>query len=507
MKVLVRLLILVSLAAAGFSACGTPRPPKIVVIGLDGLTWKFLDPLLSAHQLPNLEGVIRGAATGELETFRPTHSGILWTSIATGKTMEKHGITDWTFVDQNAREEIERLRLVTGTRRTAATIWEILSEKGRKVEVVNWWVTYPARPLNGVLISDRLRAVMNKKSVPDEPDVVYPPEIIDELKPLFVGLRGANKTLSTFGFPLFNPTRANEMFATSKVSRGLFGSLISYVGQDQMVTNWALHLFKKGQPDFFGVVLRLTDVYAHFAWRFADRETLERLVPQVGVERLMSDSVSVRGTAEGLVKELDSAVAKAMLPSYKFADAFVGSIVSAMDPDSILVIVSDHGFTWSGGSYDHNPSGHSAGEYPRKSPPGVIILKGPGIRPGRIEGARLFDVVPTILYAEREPVAQDMDGRALTEAFRQPFLFGKREERFVRTYGTGARQTASSSPSSAGEKEILEDLRGLGYIDAGPSAEPKEKDEEAESKTSSQKKTDPASKSRRHGSRRPKRKP
>jgi hypothetical protein len=182
---LVPALIVTVLAAASMWACRTPRPPKVVVIGLDGLTWKFLDPLLKDHQLPNLEGVINGAATGELETFRPTHSGILWTSIATGKTMQKHGITDWTFVDQTAREEIEKLRLVTGTRRTAATIWEILSDKGRKVEVVNWWVTYPARPVNGVVITDRLRAVMNKKSVPDEPDVVYPPALVEELKPLF----------------------------------------------------------------------------------------------------------------------------------------------------------------------------------------------------------------------------------------------------------------------------------------------------------------------------------
>lgn len=478
---LVPALIVSVLAAASIWACRTPRPPKVVVIGLDGLTWKFLDPLLKDHQLPNLEGVINGAATGELETFRPTHSGILWTSIATGKTMQKHGITDWTFVDQTAREEIEKLRLVTGTRRTAATIWEILSDKGRKVEVVNWWVTYPARPVNGVVITDRLRAVMNKKSVPDEPDVVYPPALVEELKPLFVGLRGANRTLGNFGFPLFRESRAEEMFATSKVSRDLFASLISYVGQDQMVTNWALHLFKKGQPDFFGVILRITDVYAHFAWRFADRATLERVTPQITLESLMNDSAAVRAEAEGHVKELDPAVARAMLPSYKFADAFVGAIVSAMDPDSILIIVSDHGFTWNGGGYDHNPSVHSETTYPRKSPPGVIILKGPGIRPIRITGARLFDVVPTILYAEREPVAQDMDGRALTEAFRQPFLFGKREERFVKTYGTGAHQTDRSSPASAGEKETLEDLRGLGYIDAGPSRAPGEAEPDADS--------------------------
>jgi arylsulfatase A-like enzyme len=133
-----------------------------------------------------------------------------------------------------------------------------------------------------------------------------------------------------------------------------------------------------------------------------------------------------------------------------------------MDPDSILMIVSDHGFTWNGGGYDHNPSSRTG--YPDTSPPGVIILKGKGIRPGRIAGARLYDVTPTILYALREPIGEDMDGRALTEAFSEPLLFGRREERFVPTYGTGARQAEETSPPDAGEEEMLEDLRSLGYI-------------------------------------------
>ena len=476
-NVLIAALTLAAVAAASVSGCGTPPPPKIIVVGLDGLTWNFLGPLMRDHRLPNIEGVLRGAASGELVTFRPTKSGILWTSIATGKTMEKHGITDWTFVDREAREEIERLRVVTGTRRTAATIWEILSEKGRSVSVVNWWVTYPAKPLHGVLITDRLREVIDNTAVPEEPNVVYPPSLVEDLRPFFLDQPGAVRAMQKFGFPLFTQTQADEMFSTSKPSRGLYAALESYVAQDQMVANWALHLLGRGQPDFFAVILRITDVYAHFGWRFADRATLERIAPQIEVESLTNKDPAVRDRALRLVEELDPAVATAMLPAYTFADDFVGAIVSRMDPNSILLIVSDHGFMWSGGGYNHNPSAGSRGKYPRTSPPGVIILKGQGIRSVRIEGAKLFDITPTILYALHEPVARDMDGRALKEAFREPLLFGKREERFVPTYGTGARQVEAPSPSRAAEKEALEDLRSLGYIDEpappGPRASPR----------------------------------
>ena len=141
-------------------------------------------------------------------------------------------------------------------------------------------------------------------------------------------------------------------------------------------------------------------------------------------ESLMSDDPATRDRALGLLDKLDPAVARAMLPAYKLADDFLGQIVSEMDSSTILIIVSDHGFIWRGGSYDHNPSGEG---YPATSPPGVIILKGKNIRPGRIENAKLFDITPTILYALGEPVARDMDGLALKDAFLDG---GTREVRF-----------------------------------------------------------------------------
>ena len=180
--------------------------------GLDGLTWSFLDPLLEAGQLPNFESVLEDAAFGELETFRPTRSAILWTSVATGKTMEKHGITDWTYVDEEARGEIEQLRAVSALTGPAATMWEILGAKGFAVSVVNWWVTYPARPVNGVLITDRLKSLMNRMSIADEPDLVYPPALIEELRPMFLRPAEVGDVLDEFGFPHYSESAADLMF-------------------------------------------------------------------------------------------------------------------------------------------------------------------------------------------------------------------------------------------------------------------------------------------------------
>ena len=461
--------ILLSIAAVviGAAGCSSQPLPRVVVLGLDGLTWTFLDPLLKTGQLPHFASVLGGAASGELETFRPTHSAILWTSVATGKTMEKHGITDWTYVDEEARAEIERLRAVSGIDRTAATLWEILGQKGYSVSVVNWWVTYPARPVNGVLVTDRLKSLMNKRSIADEPDLVYPPSLIDELQPMFLRPSQVGDVLDEFGFPRYSETAAEAMFRPNQAGRTLFRSLRSYVGQDRMVADWALHLFRKQQTDFFAVVLRITDVYAHLAWRFEHAE-LERLASSVRLGRLMNADDATRAAALEQVGEVDAVVARALLPAYKFADAFLGSVMASMNPNSILMIVSDHGFDWNGGSYGHNPNRRVP--YPETSPPGVIIMKGPNVRPGRIESARLFDVAPTVLYAMGEPVAQDMDGRALTEVFTEPGLFKERAVEFVDTYGAPPQQDAF--PFGPAEQELLDDLRSLGYIGGSASELP-----------------------------------
>ena len=51
-------------------------------------------------------------------------------------------------------------------------------------------------------------------------------------------------------------------------------------------------------------------------------------------------------------------------------------------------------------------------------PDGLLIMAGPGIRPGTLlEGASILDLAPTVLHTLDVPVPQDLDGRVLAEAF------------------------------------------------------------------------------------------
>jgi predicted AlkP superfamily phosphohydrolase/phosphomutase len=93
---------------------------------------------------------------------------------------------------------------------------------------------------------------------------------------------------------------------------------------------------------------------------------------------------------------------------------------------------------------------------------GIFYAVGPGLRKGAaVEGARLLDVTPTVLYQFGLPLTEDMDGRVLEEIFTEEFRSG----RSVTRKGTSVVGERSEEVFSEDEREELEGrLRDLGYI-------------------------------------------
>ena len=63
----------------------TKRANKVLLLGIDGLDWNLMSPLLDAGELPFIRQMVEGGTVGNLSTISPTLSPILWNSIATGK--------------------------------------------------------------------------------------------------------------------------------------------------------------------------------------------------------------------------------------------------------------------------------------------------------------------------------------------------------------------------------------------------------------------------------------
>ncbi|MDQ7013253.1 MAG: hypothetical protein Q9O74_05070 [Planctomycetota bacterium] len=105
---------------------------------------------------------------------------------------------------------------------------------------------------------------------------------------------------------------------------------------------------------------------------------------------------------------------------YRLHDLMLGRLMKRIDDDTVVMICSDHGFY----SDQRRPVGTSAikGGKPVAwhRTFGMLALWGPGIKRGEeVHGATLLDVTPTMLRLLGMPVARDMDGRALVQAFEE----------------------------------------------------------------------------------------
>ena len=136
-------LVVLMIAFAPLSCSPDARDnTKVVILGFDGAGWDTIDPLIEAGKLPVLARLKQDAAWGPLETFKPTKSPVIWTSIATGKSMTKHGILDYVFVEKNDIQVP-----YSNSERREPSIWQILDHFDRRSVVVNWFVTYPPEKL------------------------------------------------------------------------------------------------------------------------------------------------------------------------------------------------------------------------------------------------------------------------------------------------------------------------------------------------------------------------
>lgn len=125
--------------------------PKVLVVGWDGVPWELLRRFIDLGYLPNLKRFMARAATGTLQSTIPPDTGPSWTSFATGATPSHHGIYGWFSYDEGFQPH-----LITSRDIQVPTFYEALSRGGYRSILVNLPVSYPPRPLDGVVVADLL---------------------------------------------------------------------------------------------------------------------------------------------------------------------------------------------------------------------------------------------------------------------------------------------------------------------------------------------------------------
>jgi hypothetical protein len=232
-------------------------------------------------------------------------------------------------------------------------------------------------------------------------------------------------------------------------TRQILRSYPEYLAQDVTIDRVSDWLYANHPVQVFSTYFRLPDVTSHFATHFLDKSLHEESLRKEGAGGLGPEDTA----------RLDADFARVVLPAYAFMDRIVAKYLDRLDERTLLLICSDHGFRYRGGRYAHAMPG-------LEPPDGVVFVLGPGVRGGaRVQGASLFDIAPTILWALGLPVAEDMDGRPLP-VFDATFGDAHPLQR-IASYEGSARPQGEAPDDRRLDEKVLEDLRTLGYIGGG----------------------------------------
>ncbi|MCX6641073.1 MAG: alkaline phosphatase family protein [bacterium] len=447
-----------------------PTGAKVLLFGFDAGTWDAINPLVKAGKMPNFARLMEGAVTSRLKTNIPTSSSILWTTIATGKLQNKHGVNEFVSIvvpllnqnvitfprflgayqvaDYLSRHGVFDIIPLSSTARHTKAIWNILTDYQKRVGIVGWWGSFPPEPVNGVVISDH--ASMEKtergkaKGLYSQSEAVkdvakssiYPPELSVELDTIAaqtqsLSLEELNYFIAADSAKL---TYVNTLTGWDRTKIECMLK-VSYL-TDKYFRLCTEHLLDKESFDLLTAYFFETDAIAHAFWFF--RDGASQYFPWI--------------TPEDLAKYRD-----VVDNAYINADRILGSIMEHVPKDTHIIILSDHGMQVEKihGSYNIT---HSL------APDGILLMRGPYFNPNAkfTEPPHLQDITPTILALLGIPIGADMDGRVLKEVFNGEFL-EKYPMRTIPSHDRGKIFRARATLS--GEDQILRDkLRALGYI-------------------------------------------
>jgi len=436
-----------------------PASIPVVVVGMDGLDWQVILPMLAEGRLPNMAGLMERGTYGYLESRRPTFSPILWTSIATGKGHRKHGIHQFA-----RRTPDGRITLYNSADRTTKAVWNILSDYGKRVSCVGWWMTYPVEEINGVMVAqtntlDQLdmragKNVWKGTLLRGVPGQVYPVERQNAMMAILVQV---NMDLPALVRQIFEEFR----YPMSLLGRRMWNNCQWAFRADATYLRIATTLARERPlPDVTLLYFGGPDVVGHRFWRYRE--------PDLYRHRPTDQQIANFGH---MIEQY-----------YAYIDQALGQVLGACGPDVRFFVVSDHGMhpvnLEARFDPDDPPSDIDSGGHP-DAPPGVFIAAGPGIR-ASVEGKRsqdvvasdletvgsVLDVTPTILAMMRIRIGQDMDGLPLVQLFEEEVEIA-RQPAPVPTHDTAEFLAGRGhpAPTHPGEQERLEQLRRLGYID------------------------------------------
>jgi len=337
---------------------------KITIIGLEGLSFDFIIPLISEGKLPNFSWFVEEGSWGKLGNFSPNEPIVLNNSFNTGKYPSKH-------------------------RQISLYSYRLLDFRER-IEVVPRYILFRQ------LIRFGLLQILPQKQSP------YP-----HTKDIWRIFEDNRITYFKKDWP-YKQKRANPSQKAQRLLVQFFKSL-QYDPRDIIILakeaffhdyEWerkALQEKNRSNPQLFCLLLNGLNIVETYFYKYSFPDYAE--------------------TAQEDINKFGTVIEK----YYQFYDQIIGKYLASLKENELLIVYSPHGIEplplwkrfveWILGN-------RNVSAYHELSPEGVIFLYGKGITKGKnIEGMKIVDIAPTLLYYLGLPVGKDMDGTVRSDIF------------------------------------------------------------------------------------------
>lgn len=395
------------------------RPARrVALIGWDAADWNLIHPLLDRGLLPNLQLLVEHGVMGNLAVMAPALAPVLWTSMVTGHTAERHGIAGFMEPDP----VMGKPRTVASTARTCKALWNILSQSGLRSVVVNWFASQPAEQIRSAVVSSAFRTLPPAPGLewPVPAGSVHPAALADEL----AGLRVTPADLTGDDLRPFLPMLPN--IDQEQDRRPL--ALATTLARNITVHAAATWLMEQEPWDFLAVYY---DTIADAARTFLPYHQPKR---------------------EGIADCDFEFYREVMNGVYCFQDMMLGRLRQLAGEDTVFLLLSpatsdgaESFFEWAGKR-------------------GPIVISGPGVRRDELVfGARVLDIAPTVLALLGLPAGEDMRGRVLAEAFGSSLETARISSWEDVTGECGMPPATDVDPSE--EAALVAQLMALGYLE------------------------------------------
>ena len=213
------------------------KKKKVCVLGLDGVPYSLLLDLTQKGIMPSTAKLIDSGHLHKMKASLPEISSVSWTNFMTGFNPGTHGVFGFTDLKKNSYD----LYFPNFLSLKTETFWDLLGQQKKKCIIINQPSTYPARKINGILISGFVALDLAK--------AVYPLSFKPSLEKMNYQI-----DIDTF------KCRENHEILWSELNKTLSGRLN------------ALDALWKEDWDYLQFVITGTDRLQHFVWQAYEDE-------------------------------------------------------------------------------------------------------------------------------------------------------------------------------------------------------------------------------------------